>query len=116
VGAEGWYIVGELQTEEYQTFENIKHVDKDSKRLVVRGDVRHWNLMLASAAHRAGLVSDEEYAVFQNAGYKGLYGGLTVADIHQRKNLDKGEKILDHMGSEELATNLFRITQTESKG
>ena len=29
----------------------------------------------------------EEYAEFQNAGYMGLYGGLTVDDIHKRKNL-----------------------------
>ena len=44
-----------------------------------------------------------------------LYGGLTAADIHKRKNLKKSEKILDHMGSEELGANLFRITQTEAK-
>ena len=71
--------------------------------------------MLAEAARNAGLITNEEYAVFQNAGYKGLYGGLDVEDIHTRKNLNRNEKILDFMGSEELAANLFRITQTESK-
>jgi DNA-damage-inducible protein D len=71
--------------------------------------------MLAEAARNAGLITNEEYAIFQNAGYKGLYGGLDVEDIHKRKGLGKSEKILDFMGSEELAANLFRITQTESK-
>lgn len=55
------------------------------------------------------------YASFQNAGYQGLYEGFTAKDIHQRKNLNKSQTILDHMGSEELAANLFRITQTEAK-
>ena len=71
--------------------------------------------MLAEAAHNAGVITEDEYAAFQNSGYMGLYGGLKVSDIHRRKGLDKNEKILDRMGSEELAANLFRITQTESK-
>jgi DNA-damage-inducible protein D len=60
-------------------------------------------------------ITDEEFAIFQNAGYMGLYGGLTVADIHRKKGLDKNEKILDFMGSTELIANLFRISQTEEK-
>ena len=56
-----------------------------------------------------------DYAVFQDHGYKGLYGGLGNKDIHARKGLKKSEKILDHMGSTELAANLFRATQTEEK-
>ena len=56
-----------------------------------------------------------EYAVFQNHGYRGLYGGLEAKDIHKRKRLKKSQQILDHMGSTELAANLFRATQTEEK-
>ena len=56
-----------------------------------------------------------DYAIFQNYGYRGLYGGLTMQDIHRRKGLKKSQAILDHMGSEELAANLFRATQTEAK-
>jgi hypothetical protein len=56
-----------------------------------------------------------DYAVFQNHGYMGLYGGLTAQNIHQRKGLKKSQHILDHMGSTELAANLFRATQTEEK-
>ena len=57
----------------------------------------------------------ESYAIFQNAGYKGLYGGLSMQDIHAKKKLKKSQKILDHMNSEELAANLFRATQTDAK-
>ena len=64
------------------------------------------------AASMAGVAS---YAIFQNAGYKGLYGGLTMQDIHAKKRLKKSQQILDHMGSEELAANLFRATQTDAK-
>jgi DNA-damage-inducible protein D len=56
-----------------------------------------------------------DYAIFQNFGYKGLYGGLDAKGIHTKKGLKKSEQILDHMGSTELAANLFRATQTEDK-
>lgn len=56
-----------------------------------------------------------DFAIFQNHGYKGLYGGLDAKGIHQRKGLKKNQQILDNMGSTELAANLFRATQTEEK-
>lgn len=64
---------------------------------------------------RAGVETTFDFAIFQNHGYKGLYGGLDAKDIHERKGLKKNEKILDHMGSIELAANLFRATQAEDK-
>ena len=73
------------------------------------------NKSLMDAAQAAGVKTSLEYAVFQNRGYQGLYGGLTAQDIHKRKGLKKSQKILDHMGSEELAANLFRATQTDAK-
>ena len=73
------------------------------------------NKSLAEAAKMAGVVEPRDYAVFQNRGYQGLYGGLGVREIHERKGLKKSEQILDHMGSTELAANLFRATQTEEK-
>lgn len=90
-------------------------LDEDRRRLVVRGDIKQWNQLLAETAHKAGVITNEEFAIFQNAGYMGLYGGLTVDDIHQRKGLEAGQKILDFMGSTELIANLFRISQTEEK-
>jgi DNA-damage-inducible protein D len=104
-----------IQTRRQEVADYFNQLDEDNKRLVIRGDIKQWNIMLAEAAHNAGVMSDEDYAIFQNAGYMGLYGGLKVGDIHQRKGLKENEKILDFMCSEELAANLFRITQTESK-
>ena len=69
----------------------------------------------ADAAKGAGVAKPVDYAVFQNHGYMGLYGGLNMEDIHRRKKLKKSQKILDHMGSTELAANLFRATQAEEK-
>ena len=71
--------------------------------------------MLAETAHKAGVITNEEFAIFQNAGYMGLYGGLDVDDIHTKKGLEVGQKIFDYMGSTELIANLFRISQTEEK-
>lgn len=73
------------------------------------------NKSLAEAAQMAGIIDPRDYAVFQNKGYQGLYGGLGAKEIHQRKGLKKSQKILDHMGSTELAANLFRATQTDEK-
>ena len=90
-------------------------MDEDRRRLVVRGDIKQWNQLLAETAHDAGVITNEEFAIFQNAGYMGLYGGLDVDDIHKKKGLTINQKILDYMGSTELIANLFRISQTEEK-
>lgn len=81
----------------------------------MRTELAHHNSQLANAAKNAGVVESRDYAIFQNHGYKGLYGGLDAKAIHARKGLKKSQKILDHMGSTELAANLFRATQTEEK-
>jgi DNA-damage-inducible protein D len=62
-----------------------------------------------------GVITDEEFAYFQNSGYMGLYGGETVQDIHHRKGLSPKQKILDYMNSQELIANLFRISLAEEK-
>ena len=104
-----------IQTRRQEVADYFNQLDEDNKRLVIRGDIKQWNKMLVEVAHNAGVITNQEYAEFQNAGYMGLYGGLTVEDIHKKKNLKENQKILDFMGSEELAANLFRITQTEAK-
>ena len=88
---------------------------EESKRLFLREQLRAHNSRLADAAHAAGVVTPLEYAIFQNAGYKGMYNGLTAKGIHRRKGLTEKQDILDHMGSTELAANLFRATQAEEK-
>lgn len=91
--------------------ENIE----EERRLVLREEMRRHNVQLMDAASGCGVIEPRDYAIFQNHGYMGLYGGLKQDDIHQRKGLKKSQKILDHMGSTELAANLFRATQAEEK-
>ena len=91
-----------------------EHIE-ENRRLLLRGEIRSHNVQLADAAKDAGVIKPIDYAIFQNHGYMGLYGGLKQEDIHRRKGLKKNQKILDHMGSTELAANLFRATQAEEK-
>lgn len=104
-----------IQTYRQEVADHFNELSEDNRRLVVRGDIKQWNQMLAETAHKAGVITNEEFAIFQNAGYMGLYGGLDVDDIHAKKGLEVGQKILDYMGSTELIANLFRISQTEEK-
>ena len=85
---------------------------EDEKRFYQRNLTKKGNYSLNQAAKNAGV---KNFDKFHNAGYKGLYNGETADDIAKRKGLRYREDILDNMGSEELAANLFRITQTESK-
>jgi len=87
---------------------------EQEKRLHLRVRVSENNKKLAQAASQAGVLSPN-FGLFQDAGYKGLYGGLGVADIKERKQIDQHEELLDRMGRAELAANDFRITQTEER-
>ena len=104
-----------VKTRQQELSENFEQLTEDQKRLGIRQELAKHNSSLSEAAHNAGITSPAQYATFQNAGYRGLYGGLTENDIHKRKNLKPTQKILDHMGSTELAANLFRATQTDEK-
>ncbi|PJA06206.1 MAG: DNA damage-inducible protein D [Flavobacteriales bacterium CG_4_10_14_0_2_um_filter_32_8] len=88
---------------------------EEEKRLFLRKEMAEHNKQLADAAKNAGVIQPWKYAIFQNHGYMGLYNGLGAKEIHTKKGLKKSESILDHMGSTELAANLFRATQTEEK-
>ncbi len=88
---------------------------EDEKRIFLRNEMVKHNSLLAAAAKNAGVAGSLDYAIFQNHGYMGLYGGLDAKGIHKKKSLKKSQHILDHMGSTELAANLFRATQTEEK-
>jgi DNA-damage-inducible protein D len=101
--------------EEIASSDLLAGLSEDQRRLFVRGQLQEHNRQLADAAAGAGVVSGRDFAMFQDWGYRGLYAGETARDIAARKGLRKGQAILDHMGSEELAANLFRATQTEAK-
>lgn len=106
-----------LQTRRQELADDRKfaQLSEDEKRLSIRNELAAHNKHLAAAAKDAGVDSPVDYAIFQDHGYRGLYGGLSAKDIHANKGLKKSQKILDHMGSTELAANLFRATQTEEK-
>ena len=104
-----------VKTRQQELIDDYEQLSEDQKRLAIRNEIREHNKSLAEAAKNAGVVEPRDYAIFQNRGYQGLYGGLGAKDIHTRKGLKKSQQILDHMGSTELAANLFRATQTDEK-
>jgi len=104
-----------VKTRQQELIENYDQLTEDQRRLRIRREMIEHNKSLAEAAQQAGVVTPKDYAIFQNMGYKGLYGGLGAKDIQARKGLKPSQKILDHMGSTELAANLFRATQTDDK-
>lgn len=104
-----------VKTRQQELIENYNELSEDQKRLAIRNEMREHNKRLSEAAKDAGVKTTLDYAIFQNYGYQGLYGGLKAKDIHERKGLKKSQHILDHMDYEELAANLFRATQTEAK-
>lgn len=104
-----------VKTRQQELIENYDDLTEDKKRLAIRTEMIIHNKSLADAAKMAGIETSKDYAIFQNKGYQGLYGGLGVKEIHARKGLKKSQKILDYMGSTELAANLFRATQTDEK-
>lgn len=104
-----------VQTRKQELQDEFDQLTEEQKRLSVRKELKHHNKSLAKAAQNAGVETSIDYAIFQNHGYQGLYGGLGAKDIHQRKGLKKSHQILDYMGSTELAANLFRATQTDEK-
>lgn len=99
-----------IKTRQQELSDNFNQLDEDHKRLAIRQEMKEHNRSLAEAAKMSGVTN---YGKFQNFGYRGLYGGMTMQDIHDNKELEKGQNILDHMGSAELAANLFRATQTD---
>ena len=104
-----------VKTRQQELIKHYDELDEDKKRLAIRNEIVAHNKSLAEAAQMAGVDTPKDHAIFQNKGYQGLYGGLGVKEIHARKGLKKSQKILDHMGSTELAANLFRATQTDEK-
>ena len=104
-----------VKTRQQELIDNYDELTEDQKRLAIRNEMKSHNKSLAEAAQMAGITDSKDYAIFQNKGYQGLYGGLGAKEIHARKGLKKNQNILDHMGSTELAANLFRATQTDEK-
>ena len=101
-----------VQTRKQELLEEYNLLPEDDKRLKSRKEIRTGNRTLSRTAINAGVKNLDK---FHNAGYKGLYNGETADDIAKRKKLRYREEILDNMGSDELAANLFRISQINQK-
>ncbi|CAA6820489.1 MAG: DNA-damage-inducible protein D [uncultured Sulfurovum sp.] len=108
------YFALQTRRQELEDEDSFKQLQEDEKRLFLRNELKEHNKQLVATAQEAGVKTNIDFAVFQNYGYKGLYG-LDARGIHTKKGLKKSHKILDHMGSTELAANLFHATQTEEK-
>lgn len=109
------YFAIQTRRQELADDEAFQQLKEGEKRLFLRTEMREHNKQLVETAQQAGVETNLDFAIFQNHGYKGLYGGLDAKGIHARKGLKKSQQILDNMGSTELAANLFRATQTEEK-
>ena len=109
------YFAIQTRRQELRDAQQFSQLTEDERRLAIRQEMANHNKLLVAAAQKSGVETNHDFAIFQDHGYRGLYGGLGAKDIHAKKKLKKSHKILDHMGSTELAANLFRATQTEEK-
>jgi DNA-damage-inducible protein D len=109
------YFAVQTRRQEVSDAEALASLTENQRRLLLRERLVDHNTELAAAAQAAGVITSRDFAIFQDHGYMGLYGGLKARDIHERKGLKGGQQILDHMGSTELAANLFRATQAADK-
>ena len=98
-----------------QELANAEALQENQKRRLLRAEMKTRNKKLAGVAKQSGVVQPVDYAIFMDHGYRGLYGGLGMRDIQERKQLKRKEHILENMGSLELAADLFRTTQAEDK-
>lgn len=104
-----------VQTRRQELADKLASLPEDQKRLILRNEMAIFNQQLSDTTRRTGVITANDFAIFTDHGYMGLYGGLRENDIHARKALKPQEKILDYMGSEELGANIFRATQTDAK-
>ena len=109
------YFAIQTRRQELSDEEQFQSLSENERRMMLRSQMKVHNKELVDAAHNAGVETKLDYAIFQNYGYKGLYNGMDKNAIHSHKGLTEKQQILDYMGSEELAANLFRATQTEAK-
>jgi len=109
------YFAIQTRRQELQEGAGSQRLSEDDRRLRLRGELSEHDRALSAAAKQSGVETPLDYAVFQDHGYRGLYGELGAEQIQSRKGLKKRHEILDYMDSTELAANLFRATQTEAK-
>lgn len=106
---------GAERLEEVAESDILAGLTPEQRAIFLRGQMADRNLSLAEAAEAVGVVTNRDFAVFQDFGYMGLYNGERARDIAARKGLKRGQAVLDWMGPDELVANLFRASQTEQR-
>ncbi len=109
------YFAEQTRRQELADAEAFASLPADRQRLLLRGELRSQDTRLTQAATEAGVITPADHDQFQDAGYKGLYGGLDRQAIKEKKTIEPAAELLDHVGYAELAANLFRATQTADK-
>jgi DNA-damage-inducible protein D len=107
--------VGTERIEELGQSDLLAGMSPEQRAIFLRGQMADRNTSLADVAVVSGVVTKRDFAIFQDHGYRGLYGGESAKDIAARKGLKRGQPILDWMGTDELAANLFRASLTEQR-
>src|SRR5215831_18138103 len=107
--------VGTERIEELGQSDLLAGMTPEQRAIFLRGQMADRNISLADVAAVSGVVTKGDFAIFQDHGYRGLYGGESAKDIAARKGLKRGQAILDWMGADELAANLFRASLTEQR-
>jgi len=109
------YFAVQTRRQELSDEEALAGLTENQTSPLIRGQLTLHNRQLAETASNAGVITSRDFAIFQDHGYKGLYGGLGAKEIHAHKELKSGQKILDHMGSTELARTSLERHKLKSK-
>jgi DNA-damage-inducible protein D len=94
-----------------EAFRKYVQETSDVERILIRDDIATQEKSLSSTAQRSGVT---DFALFKDAGYRGLYN-MHLKQIKRMKGIDDSKNLYNFMGREEMAANLFRLTQTEAK-
>ena len=62
------------QTRRQEIADELALMSEDELRLLRRGQMNIYNTQLAAAAQQSGVIAPIDFAIFQDHGYRGLYG------------------------------------------
>src|SRR5260221_2258611 len=74
------YFAVQTRRQEIADQTALSQLTEGQRRLLLRQKIKQQNTDLASADTQAGVITPQDFGIFQNHGYKGLYNGLTAED------------------------------------
>jgi DNA-damage-inducible protein D len=87
--------------------------ESDLGRIETRDDLKLAERVLSGVAQSAGL-ENWQYGIFKDSGFRGMYN-MSLSDLMAFKGVGGKQVLYDFMDLEELAGNLFRVTQTAAR-